>query len=87
MAYHHVLIVHISLFTVLVVMVAGKQTGISKEDRQPIFNLVRRLVYIRSEASLHAWYTAILELTYATSNPYLVKHIQQLWRWRSEWAQ
>ena len=68
-------------------MVAGKQTGISKEDRLPIFNLVRRLVYICSEASLHAWYAAILELTHATNYPYLVKHIQQLWRRWSEWAQ
>ena len=60
--------------------------GISKEDRQPIFNLVRRLVYVRSEASLHAWYAAILESTYATKYPHLVKHIQQLWKRRSEWA-
>lgn len=60
--------------------------GISKDDRQPIFNLVRKLVYVRSEASLHAWYAAILESTYATKYPHLVKHVQHFWKRRSEWA-
>ena len=60
--------------------------GISKEDRQPIFNLIRKLVYVHSEASLHAWYAAILESAYATKYPHLATHIQQFWKRRSEWA-
>ena len=51
--------------------------GISKDDRQPIFNLVKRLAYVHSEASLHEWYVTIMESTYAKNYPHLVKHIQQ----------
>ena len=59
---------------------------IPKSERQPIFNLVRKLVYVKSEGSLNAWYDTIMESVYATQYPHLADRLRQFWERRSEWA-
>ena len=59
---------------------------IPKDERQSISNLIRKLVYVKSEGSLLAWYDTIMESTYATKYPHLVDRLRQFWERRSEWA-
>ena len=59
---------------------------IPKDERQSIFNLIRKLVYVKSEGSLLVWYDTIMESTYATKYPHLVDRLRQFWERRSEWA-
>ena len=63
--------------------------GISKEDRQPIINLVKRMVYTTSEDNLSNRYEALMkdsEDGYVHKYPHLGHRLQQFWERRSEWA-
>ena len=50
---------------------------IPKREQQPIFNLARNLVNLKSEGSLNAWYDTIMESVYATQYPHLADKLRQ----------
>ena len=51
---------HLPLFTSLVVLVMG-QKNIDKEDRQPIIEVIRSMVYAQSESELLQYYNSIMK--------------------------
>lgn len=57
------------------------------EDRQPIINLVKKLVYAPSKLELESQYDTLMKQTaYVVKYPQLSKRLQQAWERRSEWA-
>ena len=62
------------------------KNGIHKDDRQFLMNLVRKLVYAKKESDLDHAYQNSLSNGIAKRYPNFIKHIQDYWARRTEWA-
>lgn len=68
----------------------GKQ-GISKEDRPVLINLIKKMVFSKSQEDLEErYYNTFVKCdhpdSYIRKYPNLLKHLQTFWERRSEWA-